>query len=286
MRLLRLLVGYQVLADYLDRVNERNAHLGIANGLQLHVALVQALRPNVPTEDYYRLQPNGDDNGYARTLVQTCQSTCAQLPSYECVQPFVLHAAELTRVLAINHEPCPERRDRALERWAAHAFPDDHGLAWFELSAAASGWLTVLALLALASEPQRRERDALRIYEVYMPWISILGTMLDSYSDIEEDVRHGDHSYIAHYPGGLPQACRRLAWLIAHATAQARSLPNHDRHLVLIAAMTAMYLSKQSAGSPLLQAHTRQLLDAGEPLARSLMPALKAFRKRYAQMSY
>src|SRR5690242_5993982 len=46
--LLRLLVRYQVIWDFLDCVNERAAERGTRNGRQLHLALVEALDPGAP----------------------------------------------------------------------------------------------------------------------------------------------------------------------------------------------------------------------------------------------
>ncbi|MCL2770567.1 MAG: DUF2600 family protein, partial [Solirubrobacterales bacterium] len=53
--LLRALVAWEVLTDYLDCVNERGAALGTANGRQLHLALAEALQPwGGHLSDYYR----------------------------------------------------------------------------------------------------------------------------------------------------------------------------------------------------------------------------------------
>ncbi len=43
--LLRLLVAFEVMADFLDNVSERGVQAGPANGIQLHVALSEALDP-------------------------------------------------------------------------------------------------------------------------------------------------------------------------------------------------------------------------------------------------
>jgi hypothetical protein len=45
--LLGVLMAYEILADYLDCVSERSAGLGVANGRQLHLALVEALDSGV-----------------------------------------------------------------------------------------------------------------------------------------------------------------------------------------------------------------------------------------------
>src|ERR1700742_4316790 len=62
--LLRLLVAYQIIWDFLDSVNEHPGCEGTLNGRQLHRALVEALDPSAPISDYYRYHPWRDDNGY------------------------------------------------------------------------------------------------------------------------------------------------------------------------------------------------------------------------------
>ncbi len=57
LNLLRLLVAYQIIWDFLDSVSERGACEGTANGRQLHKALVEALDPASPISDYYRFHP-------------------------------------------------------------------------------------------------------------------------------------------------------------------------------------------------------------------------------------
>ena len=77
--LLRLLVAYEIMWDFLDSVNERGAARGQPNGKQLHLALVDGLDPDRPVSDYYRHHPWHDDGGYLNTLVQTCRETCVLL---------------------------------------------------------------------------------------------------------------------------------------------------------------------------------------------------------------
>ena len=84
--LLRLLVAYEILADYLDCTSERAADVGTANGRQLHRALIEALDPDLRLSDYYRYHPWARDGGYVRALVGTCRQICARLPSYQAAQ--------------------------------------------------------------------------------------------------------------------------------------------------------------------------------------------------------
>jgi len=282
--LLRLLVAYEILADYLDCTSERGANAGVKNGLQLHRALFEALDPALPVSDYYRYHPWRQDGGYARALVARCRETIVLLPSYEQVRPLAARAARLAQVLALNHEPDSCARDGSLRRWAHQHFPPAGELAWFEQAAAASAWLTVLALLALAADPGHSERDANAIYAAYLPWVSLAGTMLDSYADIAEDEASGGHSYLAHYPSSQ-EAISRVREIISRALAEAALLPDAERHVVLASCMVAMYLSKDSIRSRDSREATSVLASQAGPLPRALIPVLRTWRVLYGQRS-
>jgi len=205
-----------------------------------------------------------------------------RLPSYQAARPLLLRASRLTQVLALNHEPDPARRDGALRSWAEEHFPADDELAWFEWTGGASAWLTVLALLALAAEPGRDAREAQQTYSVYLPWVSLAGTMLDSYGDIAEDATNAAHSYIAHYPT-TEAAAERTAAIIRRALDGAAALRDGERHLVIASCMIAMYLSKDSVRTPETRAFTQGLTRTAGPLARLLMPVLRVWRLIYGQ---
>jgi tetraprenyl-beta-curcumene synthase len=282
--LLRLLVAYEILADFLDCTSERAAHIGTTNGRQLHRALIEALDPDLGVSDYYRYHPWDRDGGYVGALVDSCRQACVRLPSYEAARPLLHRAACLTQVLALNHEPDPTQRDAALRWWAEEHFPADEELAWFELTGGASAWLTILALLALAADPGRDAREAKGTYLVYLPWVSLTGTMLDSYGDIAEDAAHGAHSYIAHY-ASTDVAARRIDEIIRRSLDGAASLRDGERHLVLASCMIAMYLSKDSVRTPQTRALTQSLTHAAGPLARLLLPVLRVWRLINGQRS-
>ena len=290
--LLAALVAYEILADYLDCVSERSASLGIANGRQLHLALVEALEPGAEISDYYRHHRTGEDGGYVRTLVESCRAHCAKLPSYQEVRPFLLRAAGLSAVLAVNHEPDPALRERALQEWdhghvAEHPGRKPAGggeQEWYERTAGASAWLTVLAMLAVAAEPAPTPRAAEQTYGAYLGWIAPAGAMLDSYGDIAEDTASGDHSYIAHYPN-MDVAVERVGELVRRARSEARRLPGGARHDVIAACMIAFYLSKDSVRAPEMRQSTRKLRRAGGPLVGLLVPVLRVWRMGYGQRS-
>ncbi len=282
--LLRLLVAYEIIWDFLDNVNERGADRGQTNGRQLHLALLDALNPDAAPRNYYRYHPWSEDGGYLQTLVRCCQDACTQLPSHNLVRPLLLQQAWRAQVSALNHELDPKHRDDALREWAKLQLPPTDEVSWYEMTGAASASLTIHALLALAAKPSLGETEITAIYGAYFPWIDSATTMLDSFVDSAEDIENGDHSYVAHYPS-KPVALVRIPFLVRRAIAEAGSLPDSERHTLIASCMIAMYLSKDSAWSPTARRDTRRLLSAGGSLPRLLLPILRLWRIAYAQRS-
>jgi tetraprenyl-beta-curcumene synthase len=282
--LLRLLVAYEVIWDFLDSINERGAMAGEANGRRLHLALVDALDCERPVCDYYRLHPWQDDGGYLRTLVVSCRAHCAALPSYERVRARLRTEAIRAQVLAINHDTDPDRRDANLRAWAADEFPGGCEASWFELTGAASASLTVHVLLALAADELCTESEIVQAHGAYFPWISAATTMLDSFVDQLEDAENGDHSYVAHYPSPALAAVR-MRELVRRSLSEVDALRDPERHRLIVACMAAMYLSKDSAHSRTLRATSWSLVASGGSLTRLLLPVLRLWRIAYAQRS-
>jgi tetraprenyl-beta-curcumene synthase len=282
--LLRLLVAYQTIWDFLDTVNEHGSGAGTGNGLQLHTALVEALDPALPISDYYRYHPWRRDGGYLRQLVETCRRACARLPSYGRIKPLVIREARRAQVLALNHDTDGENRDAALKGWATREFAGRQRASWFELSGAASASLTIHAFLALAARPGCTELEIESTCAAYFPWISGVATMLDSYVDQAEDELSGDHRYVAHYADGA-LACERLSDLVARSAVEARRLRDGHRHAVIAACMIAMYLSKDSAHTREMRVDTAALVRSGGSLTRLLLPVLRLWRIAFDQQA-
>lgn len=275
--LLRALVAYQTLQDFLDNVSERAAALDGGGKPQLYLAFADAVAPERPLSDHYRDQPWSEDGGYLRALVETVRAESGRLPSIDAVRPRLERDAGHATVLAANHLTDPDRRDAELRRWAEENFPEEPGLRWYELAAAASGWITTHAQLALAAEPgvTRERSDAVR--DAYFPWCALSLTMLDSYADQADDAASGHHSYFGHYAGS-DEGVSRLCASIERAGESLLALPDGERHGVLIACMIALYLSKDSARKPAMRDATRRIARAGGPLPWALLPVLRTWR--------
>jgi tetraprenyl-beta-curcumene synthase len=278
-QLLRLLVAYEVTLEFLDNAHERAADR--ANGLQLHRALLEALDPSAAISDYYRLHPWQRDGGYLRELVRTCREGCLALPSYACVRPLVLSAAErCAGAQSSNHAAAHARDDAPLRRWAQSELPGTRETSWWERSAAASSSVGVHALLACAACPLRD--DYAQVNDAYDPWICAVSTLLDSYVDEAGDNASGQHSYVRYYPSG-ETAVARMCDMIERSAHETSRLRDGQRHAVILACMVAMYLSSDSARAPTRREASRRMAAAGGSLTRLLVPTLRLWRVAYGQ---
>lgn len=273
-----LLAIYQALWDYLDSSVER--HPTEANGRELHLALVDALKPGAPLSDYYRYHPRHDDGGYLVALVERCRHGCAKLPSYDAVRSTVLAEARRAQVQALNHLVDRKARDESLARWAQSELRPIEGVAWFEVTAAASASLVILPLLALAGRRRLGADEVARTRNAYWPWVTITTTMLDNFADQAEDLTTGNHNYFSHYDTEV-LGVARVGDCIAQALRRVRALPDGERHVVIVASMIAMYLSKTNRGGLSNRDSRRRLAIAGGPLVRLLVPVLRTWRMTY-----
>lgn len=282
--LVRLLVAYEIIWDFLDSISERGAEAGIENGFQLHLALIDAVDPGRPLTDYYRYSQWRDDGGYLNKLVNVCRASCAQLPSYELIRQSVVCEAKRGQVCAINHHTDPSIRDAMLKARAVGEYPSGRDAWWFELTAAASTDLTIFALFSLASETTVSRDHVRHTSEAYFPWASALAALLDSYVDQAEDVAKGDHSYVAHY-ATTDLATHRICAFIQRCLKETGSLNNGEKHRLIVACMFAMYLSKNSALTPAMRETTKVITDSGGSLTRVLHPILRLWRTAYGLRS-
>ncbi len=275
--LLQLLTTYQVLWDFLDSLSETRTLLAPDDTLLMHLALVDAVNPTGPLHDYYGRPARLDDGGYVRSLVETCRDCCRALPSFHKVAPVLRREAMRIGVQALNHATELTQIPGKLRDWVAREYPGTYEVAWFEIAAAAGANLAIYALFALAAEARCSSGRIEDTYRAYFPWTGALATMLDGFVDQFDDVRRGDHCYVAYYqsPG---DATRQISRLARRCLSETHSLFDGERHTVVTASMVAMYLSRDSARTSSLSTASRQLAQAGGSLTCVLLPVLRLWR--------
>lgn len=64
LEVVRCLVAFQAMYDYLDTISEQSGRDPLRNSWQLHGALIDALSPGTRRSSPYALHPHRDDGGY------------------------------------------------------------------------------------------------------------------------------------------------------------------------------------------------------------------------------
>jgi tetraprenyl-beta-curcumene synthase len=272
----RAVVAFQALYDFVDTLAERPAPEPLANGQRLHQALLAALDPARPHHNYLEYSGMQDDDGYLLAMIETCRRSLAELPGYPSAQGPALRATERMIVYqSLNHDPADENH-RLLSDWAHRLTPASMQLRWWETAAGAASSLGVFALIAAAARPglTAGEADALEL--AYFPWIGSLHVLLDSLIDRTWDLRTGDHSLVESYEDAEDMA-DRLGAIAEQALRSADELPRGLHHSLILSAMASFYLSRPAARDPIsAPATARVLLELGSAAA----PAMAALRAR------
>jgi tetraprenyl-beta-curcumene synthase len=257
---IRALVAFQTAYNYLDALSELPSEEPVANGYQLHQALLIALQPGAAHPGYYAHNPDHGDGGYLTAIVEVCRDAVAGLPSYPLVAPTALDAAlRIVEFQALNLGEA-QGGHGTLRRWATDTTSAAEGLAWWETAAGAGSSLVVHALIAAAADPRLDELDARRIDRAYHPWTGALHTLLDSLVDRRED-REGGYRCLLDYYDSPEQEASRLADLALRAGKHIARLPSSCAHQVIVTAMCSYYLSapecRTAEGQAIRRALTR-----------------------------
>lgn len=271
----RAVVAFQAIYDYVDSLAEQPADDPSANSRALHEALNIALQPSAPHGDYYRHQSRVGDGGYLHRLVDSCHAALRSLPSHPTIEPELTRsAARMIHYQVLVHA---EETGSDLSAWAHASTSRETDLDWWESAAAAASSLGVFALIAAAAKPGLSTAEAALIARAYHPWIGALHVLLDSLIDQPHDERAGHHSLIAHYPAPDVTATR-LAEITTAALTSLEPLPDQPRHKLLLAAMASFYLSTTEARRPHAAAAAERVICTLGDIAQPPLAILRARR--------
>jgi tetraprenyl-beta-curcumene synthase len=273
--LLRLLVAFQTLANYLDNASERAAAAGDA-GPGTASVLIAALDLGRSSSVRRRSGSGGDDGGYLTALADACRAGCASLPGYGAAHELLLVEAARARSLDIEHDRDPRRRLERMREFAATEYGNVTDTTCCESVAGSSSLLTTIAVLAVASDESATYGELRATVDAYTS-AAIVSALLDNYVDQLDDPGVGAHNYLNYYPSSQ-LAVDRLAILIDRMMRQLGTLENAERHLVIACSMTAMFLSSDSARGIALAQDTKRLAASSGTLTRALIPVLRTWR--------
>lgn len=275
-RVVRLIVAYQLLYDYLDAINELSGCTGLENGLQLHRSLLDAVTPTSVTTDYYQFSEINDDGGYVHRLIDTCRSEVGALKSFARLNPVLSRAAVRVGEAQSHNHAIASEGESGLIAWCCNEASNDAYL-WWEIAAGGISCLGVHALLALAAHGDATVQEALPIEAAYFPPICALSALLDSLSDHATDADTTNHSFTARYQDSV-HAAERFVAIAEKATELTSRLRDHRRHTVILAGIVVFYLSSSSARDGFAAPVSKRLIENMGPVALPMRVVMRLRR--------
>jgi tetraprenyl-beta-curcumene synthase len=265
--LIRLIVAFQTISDYLDNLCDRSTSREAADFRQLHQAMLDAVDPSAPLAGYYAHRAEKEDGGYLSDLVRTCQACLRGLPSAALVRDEVRElVAYYCDLQVYKHLRADLREPALLAWWESHRarYPE---LRWHEFAAATGSTLGVFTLFLAATQPALEPATVARLRQAYFPYVCSLHILLDYLIDQEEDRIGADLNFCGFY-AGPEETAQRIAFIVAEARHAVRPLEHSGFHRMIIEGLLALYLSDPKvARQPRVREVSRQLMKHS-PLTR------------------
>jgi tetraprenyl-beta-curcumene synthase len=261
--LLRLIVAFQTMSDYLDNLCDRTGVLDDSVLRRLHASMLAALDSGVEASGFYEGYPWNDDGGYLRALVLTCRRETAALPHFPVVRDQAIDLIRLYIDLQVHKHTQGLERVRRLSSWHRAHLTSAPETYWWEFAAAAGSTLGVFALFAMASQRHVKPQDICALLDAYFPYVTGLHILLDYFIDQEEDARWHDLNLVSYYPDP-DQRKQRMQGILKAALEWTRGLPDAGFHQGVVLGLLAMYLTDPKvAGDRQPEGHS--LLRTGAP---------------------
>jgi tetraprenyl-beta-curcumene synthase len=276
--LLRIIVAYQTLCDYLDNLCDRAGSTDGKAFRHLHNSLLTALTPGSTCGDYYLYYPYKEDGGYINGLVEECQTQIETLPNYWKVQQRLWELANWYSELQVRKHLNLDVREEQLISWASQQSRRYIGVRWQEFAAATGSTLAVFALLGLACREELDDASMHRTWQAYFPWICGLHILLDYFIDREEDLQGGDLNFTFYYRNEAEME-ERLKYFIYQAHDCAASMPNQAFHTTVVEGLLGLYLSDLKIPAQSYQAMAQSLLQCSGPRAVNTYRICRMVRK-------
>ncbi|WP_394235647.1 tetraprenyl-beta-curcumene synthase family protein [Niallia oryzisoli] len=241
---IRFIVAYQTISDYLDNLCDRSTSLDPADFRALHEAMGDALSLEKSQGSYYRYRPEQDDGNYLYDLVATCRQVLSECVHYEKIKDYLLELCGYYCDLQVHKHVIPDERVPRLKRWFHENKEDMPKMEWYEFSACSGSTLGVFCLVAYAFSNDFQDRYALDIRKGYFPYIQGLHILLDYLIDQEEDKLEGDLNFCFYYENE-EQLFTRLKHFIREADRHTNSLPHRRFHRLINRGLLGLYLSDE-----------------------------------------
>jgi len=277
--LVKLIVAYQTISDYLDNLCDRAGVLDEDSFSQLHIATVDALEVEGSFHDYYKYYHYKDDGGYLIALVEECKHQISKLPAYELVAKDIMNFANLYSGLQTYKHLSFDTREKKLFQWSKTNMGTLKGLFPWEFCAATGSTLGIFVLFAAASNPILKPQDVLEIKEAYFPWLCGLHILLDYFIDYNEDIENKDLNFVQYYNESI-EVSNRLNFFIENSLKKVSTLKYPLFHKTVVYGLLAMYLSDEKAYSSNLKDTSKRIISSQNIKAKLMHGLCKKLRQK------
>ncbi len=239
---IKFIVAYQTISDYLDNLCDRSVSLDPADFEQLHLAMGHALTPSEACVNYYSCRENQEDGGYLTNLVQTCQDFLRSFNNLEQIQPALHELAGYYCDLQIHKHVIDEERVPRLKEWFLKHQASLPQMSWYEFSACSGSTLGIFCIVSYACRLEDMSEWVTVIKKGYFPWVQGLHIMMDYFIDQEEDRKGGDLNFCFYYENEKT-LLDRLYHFIDQADQSINKLPDHRFHMMINKGLLGIYLA-------------------------------------------
>lgn len=263
-KVIRFIVAYQTISDYLDNLCDRSTSLDPKDFALLHESMKHALNPEAELVNYYKLREDQNDGGYLADLVKTCQEAMRALPHYKEIQPYLFELCEYYCDLQIHKHVIWEERVHRLQAWHElnrKRLPE--GMTWYEFSACSGSTLGIFCLVSYAARSLFQAGMAKDIRDAYFPYVQGLHIMLDYFIDQEED-RIGEDLNFCFYYESEEKMIGRLCYFLEQANFDIKKIPDSHFHQMVNQGLVGIYLADGKVSNQKdVKRHVHTLLKQG-----------------------
>lgn len=259
---LRFIVAYQTISDYLDNLVDSMEVQDEKAFAHLHLAMQEALSPQMSLTNYYLYYPYQKDGGYLEHLVKVCQECLRKSPSYPLVQEEAVGLAKLYSSLQTFKHLSADEREGKMLNWITPYLIHFKGIINWEFAAATGSTLGIFCLYAVSFNSRLTIKQAQKVREAYFPWICGLHILLDYFIDLREDRETNQLNFVAYYES-TERISERLHLFVVRSLKQAGKLGQPKFHRAVVQGLLAMYLSDEKSSDRQIRSVTKQLLKDG-----------------------
>ena len=244
---IRFIVAYQTISDYLDNLCDRSTSLDPEDFSALHEAMKDALTIDEKQQtagDYYRFRNEREDGQYLYDLAATCREVLSRCSHYEEIKGYLWELMSYYCDLQVHKHVIVEQRVPRLRNWFNKNKESIPEMSWYEFSACSGSTLGIFCLVSYAFRDDFEQEHAAHIRQGYFPYIQGLHILLDYFIDQEEDREGGDLNFCFYYKNDQ-ELFQRLQHFVKEADRHTKQLPHKRFHQLINRGLLGLYLSDE-----------------------------------------